>query len=59
MRQDHFTPIEQWAVQSKPRAFGFLLGLALVISVGLAGGTSLLVTVATRGLMPLAVASTP
>lgn len=59
MRQDHYTPIEQWAMQSKPRAFGFLLGLALGISVCLAGGMSLLVMVATKGLLPLAAASTP
>ena len=59
MKRRDFTPIELWAVRSKPRAFGFLLGLALLISASLAGTTALLSMVATHGMLPLAAASTP
>lgn len=58
MQRGEFTPIEQWAMRSKPRAFGFLLGLALLISTCLTGAASLLATVATSGVMPPAIAST-
>ena len=59
MRSETLTPIELWAVRSKPRAFGFLLGLALCISGGLTGGAALLARIAAHGLTPEAVASTP
>jgi hypothetical protein len=59
MRRDHLTPIELWATRSKPRAFGFLLGLALCISSGLTGGAALLARIASHGFTPEAVASTP
>jgi hypothetical protein len=58
MRRREITPIEQWAMRSKPHAFGFLLGLALLISAGMTGAVSLLVSVAAYGLLPNAVAST-
>jgi hypothetical protein len=59
MRREGFTPIESWAIRSKFRAFGFLLGLALSISLCFTGFAVLLATIATRGLLPLAAASTP
>ena len=59
MHRDEFTPVELWAVRSKPRAFGFLLVVALGISVWLTGTASLLLRVAEHGIWPLAVASTP
>ena len=59
MRREEFTPIEFWAIRSKPRAFAFLLAVALSISACLTGATVLLATVANHGVMPLAVASTP
>jgi hypothetical protein len=59
MRREDFTPIEAWATRSKLRAFGFLLGLALSISLSFTGFAVLLTTIATRGLLPLAAASTP
>jgi len=59
MRRERFTPIESWAVRSKSRAFGFLLGLALSISVSFTGVAVLLATVVSHGLLPLAIASTP
>jgi hypothetical protein len=58
MQRDYLTPIELWAVRSKVRAFGFLLGLALCISSCLTGGAALLATIAAHGLTPEAVAST-
>lgn len=58
MRRGDYTPIEAWAVRSKPRAFGFLLGLALLISICSTMTASLLATIATQGLLPLAAAST-
>jgi hypothetical protein len=59
MRRDEFTSIELWVVRSKPRAFAFLLVLALSISAGLTGTASFLLRVAEHGLWPLAIASTP
>jgi hypothetical protein len=59
MQTDRLTPIELWATHSKTRAFGFLLGLALVISGCLTGGAALLATIAQHGVTPQAVASTP
>lgn len=59
MHRETVTPIELWAMRSKPRAFGFLLGLALCISGGLTGGAALLARIAANGLTPEAVASTP
>jgi hypothetical protein len=59
MRREVLTPIESWAIRSKLRAFGFLLGLALCISSGLTGGAALLARIAAHGLAPEAVASTP
>jgi hypothetical protein len=59
MRSERFTPIESWAIRSKARAFGFLLCVALSIAVFLTGATAVLVTVASQGVLPLAVASTP
>jgi hypothetical protein len=41
------------------RAFGFLLGLAVLISASLLGGAILLASVARYGVLPLAAASTP
>ena len=32
--------IERWAMESKPRAFAFLIGLGLVISMALFGGVA-------------------
>jgi hypothetical protein len=58
MEMDGVTPIEQWAMQSKARAVGFLLGLAVLVSAGLTGVTTLLAAVASQGLLPAAVAST-
>ena len=57
MQRGELTPIEQWAMRSKPRAFGFLLGLALLISICLTGAASLLATIAAHGLLPTAIAS--
>ncbi|HEX2116128.1 MAG TPA: hypothetical protein VHM01_17115 [Alphaproteobacteria bacterium] len=59
MRKEQFTPIESWAIRSKLRAFGFLLGLALFISASFTGIAVLLATIANHGLLPLAIASTP
>ena len=59
MRRDDFTPIESWAIRSKVRAIGFLLGLALSIAVCFTGAATLLATIAHQGVLPLAVASTP
>lgn len=59
MRKELFTPIETWAIRSKPRAFGFLLGLAVCISLFFTGTAVLLATIASHGLLPIAAASMP
>jgi hypothetical protein len=42
---DH-AAIEAWAVQSRLRAFLFLLGLGALVSIGLVAGASILATIA-------------
>lgn len=59
MRTEVLTPIELWATRSKVRAFGYLIGLALLISAGFTGTVGLLAGVAIHGPVPLAVASPP
>jgi hypothetical protein len=59
MRRELFTPIESWAIRSKPRAVGFLLGLAVCISLCFTGTAVLLATIASHGLLPIAAASMP
>jgi hypothetical protein len=59
MRKERLSALELWATRSKAHAFGFLVGLALLISASLTGGAALLAMVVQHGIPSPAVAATP
>lgn len=59
MRTDAFTPIELWATRSKIRAFGYLIGLALLIAAGSVGAAGLLAGVVVHGQVGLVMGAPP